>query len=249
LTARFDLGPLRAILLDIEGTATPIDFVYQVLSPYARTHLRAYLQQHRGSEAVRAAVEALRAEHSRDAQRQLNPPPWRDELPDSEAESVEAYVHWLMAQDRKATALKALQGLVWEAGYRKGELRSQVFPDVPQAFARWRRKKKDICIFSSGSILAQKLLFAHTAAGDLTPFIRTYFDTTTGAKTDQESYRRIAAAVELPAAEIAFLSDVVAELDAARLAGMHTALCARPGQPLPAKTEHPVIHSFDEIFP
>ena len=249
MTVRFDHGPLRAILLDIEGTTTAIDFVSQVLFPYARKHVQGFVQEHRGSEALRAAIEGLRAEHSGDAQRQLNPPPWREELADFEVESVVAYVHWLMDQDRKSTPLKALQGLIWEAGYRNGELRSHVFRDVPPALARWHQQEKDICIFSSGSVLAQKLLFAHTAAGDLTPFIRAYFDTTTGAKTDAESYRRIATALELRAAEILFLSDVIAELDAAQLAGMQTALCARPGQAPTATAEHPVIYTFDEICP
>jgi enolase-phosphatase E1 len=249
LTVPPDHTRIRALLLDVEGTTTPIDFVYKVLFPYARNHAKEFLRQHHASEEVCADIQGLRREHANDAQRGLNPPHWRDKSPDSQTESIVAYVHWVMDQDRKSTALKSLQGKVWEAGYHSGELRSQVFADVPLAFHRWRRQNKDIFIFSSGSVLAQKLLFANTTAGDLTRLIRGYFDTTTGAKTEAESYRRIGTAAELPASQILFVSDVAAELDAAHLAGVQTVLCVRPGKVLPQGCAHPVIHSFEEILP
>lgn len=240
---------MRAILLDIEGTITPIEFVYQVLFPYARDHLKEFLRQHRDSTYVSLDVEGLRKRFVTDLQQGLDPPAWRDDSADSHIESVVAYTQWLMNQDRKLTALKSLQGKIWEAGYQSGELRSEVYGDVPPAFSRWQRQKRDICIFSSGSVLAQELLFAHTTAGDLTPFVRTYFDTTIGSKVEVGSYGRIAAALGLSAPEIIFLSDVTSELDAAQVVGMGTALCVRPGRPQPAGCRHPVIHTFDEVFP
>ncbi len=239
---------VRAILLDIEGTTTPVDFVYQVLFPYARRHIKEFLHQHRDAEAVRADIADLRREHARDEENNLGPPPWRDETPDDELETVVAYVHWLMDEDRKSTALKSLQGKIWEAGYRSGELRGQVYEDVRPAFERWTGQQRTISIFSSGSVLAQKLIFGHSTAGDLSSFIRDYFDTTTGAKKEAASFNRIAAKLELSPSEILFISDATAELDAAKAAGMQTALCARSGPLLPPGV-HPVIHTFDEVFP
>ncbi len=239
---------VRAILLDIEGTTTPVDFVYQVLFPYARQHVKEFLRQHRDAEAVRADIAGLRREYAREEQSNLALPPWRDERPEDELETVVAYVHWLMDQDRKSTALKSLQGKIWEAGYHSGELRGQVYEDVRPAFERWTRQQKIISIFSSGSVLAQRLIFGHSTAGDLSGFIRDYFDTTTGAKREAASYRRIAAKLELPPSEILFLSDVTAELDAAKAAGMQTALCVRSGLLLPPGA-HPSVHTFDEVFP
>ena len=152
-----------------------------------------------------------------------------------------------MERDRKSTELKSLQGKIWEEGYRVGDLRGEVYPDVPPALERWRRQGIDIAIFSSGSVQAQRSLFTSTAAGDLTRFIRAYFDTTTGPKTAPDSYARIAAALERSPSEVLFLSDVGAELDAARTAGMRTALCVRtPGSAAPTGT-HPVIHAFDQL--
>jgi enolase-phosphatase E1 len=158
-----------------------------------------------------------------------------------------SYVHWLMDQDRKSTGLKSLQGKIWDEGYRAGELRGEVYPDVPPALDRWRRQGVDVAIFSSGSIQAQRSLFASTRAGDLTGFIRAYFDTTTGPKTAPDSYARIAAALERPPSEVLFISDIGAELDAARTAGIRTALCVR-GSGLVASTgTHFLIQSFDQL--
>ncbi len=240
----------RAILLDIEGTTTPLDFVTEVLFPYSRIHAKDFLKRHWSSEVVRTDVAGLRQEHAADWRGGLAPPPLQDSPPETQLESMVAYIHWLIDRDRKSTPLKSLQGKIWGEGYRNGELRSQVFGDVPPALTRWRQRNKEICIFSSGSVLGQKLLFAHTTAGDLTKFLFRYFDTTTGAKTDPESYRRIAADLERPSSEIIFVSDVVAELDAAQSAGLGTLLCVRPGnRPQPDMHRYTVIHTFDELFP
>ena len=238
---------MQALLLDIEGTTTPVEFVFQVLFPYARERVMQFLESHVGDSDVLADIGGLRNEHAVHGRQERNPPAWVDEPPQRRIESAVAYVHWLMDRDDKSTALKSLQGKIWEEGYRSGKLRSYVYPDVPTAFARWRKQNEAIWIFSSGSVLAQKLLFANTTEGDLTPFIRGYFDTTNGPKKEAESYRRIAAAITLPAPEILFVSDVVAELDAAEHAGMQTTLCVRPGRPQPDSSSHSIIRTFEEI--
>lgn len=143
-----------------------------------------------------------------------------------------------------------MQGKIWQKGYESGELKSEVFADVVRAFERWKAAEKTIAIYSSGSILAQQLLFRYTNHGDLTPFISDYFDTKTGAKRDAESYRTIASALKFPPTEtLAFVSDVVAELDAAEKAGFQTFLAIRQGnEPINNQTNHQPIHSFDEIL-
>ena len=239
----------RAILLDIEGTTTPVEFVYEVLFPFARLRAGEFISQNQHSAEVRADIEALRAEHERDAGSGREPPAWRDEPGDARIESATAYVHWLMDQDRKSTALKSLQGKIWEGGYRGGRLRGQVYSDVPPALARWRGQQRSVHIFSSGSVFAQKLLFAYNGHGDLTKHIDGYFDTDTGAKNVRASYEAIAAALDTNAAEVLFVSDVTAELDAARDAGMRTALCVRPGRPEPQTQSHRVIRTFAPLFP
>jgi len=233
------LNDIRAILLDIEGTTTPIAFVHQVLFPYARARVHDYLEQHGDDPAVRADVALLRAEYAAESSRSPDLPPW----------NPEAYVYWLMDRDRKSTGLKALQGRIWEAGYRTGELRGkgEVYHDVRPALERWHAAGKTIAIFSSGSIQAQRDLFANTTAGDLSSFLSGYFDTTTGPKRETGSYRRIAAALRQPPYTVLFISDVSAELDAARAAGMRTALCVRGTLPNEGPAGHPRIHSLAEL--
>jgi enolase-phosphatase E1 len=238
--------PVTALLLDIEGTTTPIDFVYQTLFPYARVQARDYLTAN--LKSAQSDIRALLDENAEDTRQGLAPPPFEGPPGQVSIDSVVAYIHWLMDLDRKSTPLKSVQGKIWEQGYRRGNLRSQVFDDVPRAFKRWRQQGRMIVIYSSGSVLAQKLLFAHTEAGDLTPFISEFFDTNVGAKEDPDSYRRIADALELRRSEIVFVSDVTAELDAAAVAGLQTRLCLRPGNPPTASGgSHTQIRTFDEI--
>jgi enolase-phosphatase E1 len=242
--------PISVILLDIEGATAPIDFVYQTLFPYARARVESFLAEHISDEQTQADIAALVEERERDARQGLDPPPLEDNpLEDQSPPSIARYVHWLMDQDRKSTPLKSLQGRIWEAGYRAGELRSEIFDDVARAMARWREQKKEICIYSSGSALAQKLLFAHTKAGDLTWLIRDYFDTNIGAKREAESYARIAAKLDCAPQEIVFISDATAELDAARDAGLQTLLCERPGNHPQPVSSHATIRNFDELLP
>jgi enolase-phosphatase E1 len=232
-------GPeARAILLDVEGTTTPVAFVYDVLFPYARQRLRRSM-----GAAPPPLLAAFAAEHAQEAPAP-GLPPWDDERPGL---SALAYARWLMERDRKSTALKALQGVIWDAGFASGELRGQVYDDVPPALRRWSREGRRVAIFSSGSTLAQRRIFGTTAWGDLTPQLAGFFDTTTGAKQDPSSYRAIAEALGCAPAEMLFVSDVVGELRAAREAGARTALCVRDGQEGPPPDGHPVIRSFDEI--
>ncbi len=239
----------RAVLLDVEGTTTPVQFVYEVLFPFARQRVREFIRQQQRSEEVRAYISSLREEHHADVEKGLDPPAWREGSGDCLVDAVTTYVHWLMDEDRKSTTLKSLQGKIWEAGYLGGSLRAPVYSDVSRAFVRWRGQGRGIYIYSSGSVLAQRLLFAHTTSGDLTGFIDGYFDTTTGAKTSADSYSAIGARIRLPAAEVLFISDVVAELDAAREAGMKSALCVREGRSETEMPGHQVICTFDVVFP
>ena len=249
MAASLDEGQFRALLLDIEGTTTPVDFVYRTLFPYARVKFEDFLRRHRDDDAVRGDLEWLRKQYRADEGQGLELPPWRGNSKDELLASAAAYGHWLIDHDSKVYALKLLQGKIWEEGYGNGELHGEVYPDVPPALARWSRQGRGIAIYSSGSILAQKLLFSSTAQGDLTRFLRAYFDTTSGTKTDAESYAKIAAALALPASGILFLSDTVRELDAARKAGMGTLLCVRGPNASPPGSTHPVINSFEEVFP
>jgi len=241
-------NPIQAILLDIEGTTTPIDFVFRTLFPFARQRLQQFLLEHGNEPSVRYDVDALRIQHRADAAEHLDPPLWVDDSPRAELASAAAYGAWLIDRDSKCSALKSLQGKIWQEGYRAGALHGEVYPDVPVAMARWSRQGKTICIFSSGSVLAQKLLFGSTDAGDLTGFIHAYFDTTTGPKNAPESYLRIAGTLALEARNILFISDVAKELDAARDAGMQTALCVRTESKESVSSAHPVVNSFEGIF-
>lgn len=248
MTTPVSTSGIRAVLLDIEGTTTPIAFVHDVLFSYARAHARDYLTKHFNSADVQSDIQLLGEEHANDLKNGKEPPPLAKVSQSAEIESFAAYINWLIDLDRKSTGLKSLQGKIWQEGYSSGRLRAQVFPDVAPALARWRAAGLTVNIFSSGSVLAQQLLFAHTEAGDLTAFINNYFDTSVGKKGEARSYRRIAETLSLQPGEILFISDVVAELLAAREAGMKTVLSIRPGnQPQTDADQFPVIHSFNQL--
>ena len=234
------------ILLDIEGTTTPIAFVTQTLFPYARAHMRSYLDRHGASPQYLALIDAFREEHAADERAGEPVLRWAEANADARG-SVQAYAEWLMDRDRKSPALKELQGYIWEEGYERGDLVGQVFEDVPRAFARWRRENVRLGIFSSGAVMAQRRLFRCSSAGDLSSFLHWYFDTHAGAKQDPASYRRIAEEVgELPP-DILFISDVVGELNAARTAGLGTVMTVRPGNLPQPPHDHRVVSSLDEI--
>jgi len=227
---------VRAVLTDIEGTTTPLSFVHEVLFPYARRRLDAACAS--GDPRFAEPLRALREEHGEETRIGFELPAFGNGAP---------YAHWLMDRDRKSTGLKQLQGILWEEGYRSGELQAQVWPDVAAAFRLWKEKGIRTRIFSSGSVLAQKLLFGHSDQGDLLPYLEGFHDTTTGPKQEASSYVAIAAAFALPPADILFLSDVTAELDAAREAGMRTGLFIRPGNRPAEENGHAVHRSFAEL--
>jgi len=239
---------VKAILLDVEGTTTPLAFVSDRLVPYARAHLQRHVEQHAAEPEYARLLEQLRGEHQRDREAGQPVPAISEEPAATPLGPVLAYLDWLMNRDRKSTTLKDLQGRVWEEGYRRGELQGEVFADVPGAFSRWRAQGLELGIFSSGSVLAQQLLFRYLSAGDLTGHLRWHFDTAVGPKGDAASYHRIAAAMTLPPQTVLFLSDVVRELDAARAAGLQTRLVVRPGNAaVRERHSHIVTETFDEV--
>lgn len=223
--------PIKAILTDIEGTTSAVSFVFDVLFPYAARHLPAFVSEHADEPAVAEQLDAVRRESGE---------------PEARVERVVAILLEWIAEDRKATPLKALQGMVWEQGYRAGLLKGHVYPDAVEALRRWHAEGYRLYVYSSGSIQAQKLIFGCSEAGDLSPLFSGYFDTTSGPKREAGSYRRIVEAIGLSAEEVLFLSDVVQELDAAREAGLPTIGLAREGGELAG---HPSVASFALIDP
>ena len=226
------------ILTDIEGTTSSISFVKDVLFPYARDALPAFVREHGNEPGVRQWLDMVATENGGICQ---------DEM------IVETLQGWI-DQDRKHTALKALQGMVWEAGYRDGDFAAPLYPDVAPALRAWHAEGHPLAVYSSGSVPAQKLLFANTDAGDLLPLFSGFFDTEVGHKRDTHSYRLIAERLDRSPADILFLSDVVAELDAARDAGMRTVLLDRlDDYPTPrtgdAANGHVRVESFAQIAP
>jgi enolase-phosphatase E1 len=241
---------VQVVLLDIEGTTTPVDFVYGTLFPFARERLHAYLEGVLPIDPeIQSAVDELRTQHNEEAATGQVAPDWLDEPLDARLQSVVAYVHWLMDRDRKSRPLKVLQGKIWEDGYRGGLLRGEVYADVPAALRRWIALGARVGIYSSGSVLAQRLLFAHSTAGDLTPLIQKHFDTSMGSKMEAASYRRIAEAIPATPASVLFISDVAKELDAANAAGLQTLLCVRPAIEQAADSgRYSEIHTFDDVL-
>lgn len=218
---------INAILTDIEGTTTDIDFVHKTLFPYARERMADFIHSHPNEPAVADAAAALGvAANDLDA-------------------IAKGLIGWI-DQDKKETALKALQGLIWVQGYESGDFTGHLYPDAHEGLKRWHDSGKQLHIFSSGSVKAQKLLYGYSDFGDLTPLFSGYFDTTTGAKREAIAYERISEAIGLPASQILFLSDVVAELDAAKAAGMQTCLLVRGATPDCAE-RHNAAENFDQI--
>ena len=239
---------ISTLLLDIEGTTTPISFVYDVLFPYARSRVEEFLCQHQNDPEIAAALQSLESENRAEAADDA--PSLENSTKEDFARNAAAYCLWLMSRDRKSTPLKAIQGRIWEQGYRSGELRGEVFPDVASAFQRWHDENRRIAIYSSGSVLAQQLLFGHSKYGNLASHISFFFDTQVGPKRAVESYLCIIQELKCRAEEVLFVSDVPEEIHAARQAGLQTALSIRPGNAAVKTTDVPglIIHSFDELL-
>jgi enolase-phosphatase E1 len=243
---------ISALLLDIEGTTSSVSFVFDVMFPFVRRELKPFLAQHWHTPNLQATCELIAQDAGATSFAQwcaknLASPDMASHTEAQQALVIEEVLR-LMDADVKATGLKQLQGLIWESGFDSGELQAHVYEDVPPALKRWNAAGKDVRIYSSGSIQAQKLFFGHTIQGNLLANFRGHYDTTIGSKRESASYVRIAAAMQYPAETILFVSDIVAELDAARSAGMQTRLAMRPGNAIqPAGHTHAAIHSFAEI--
>ena len=231
------------ILLDIEGTTTPVEYVFGVLFPFAKDNMEAFLQTHHHSLSVEADLKLLRLEYEADRTQGISIPEWNDNL----TTGVVPYIHYLIEVDRKSIGLKSLQGKIWEQGYRDGKLRSRIFPDIKPAFERWTRAGKQLFIFSSGSVLSQRLLFQYTEVGDLTGFLSGYFDTEIGAKKEPDSYRKIAQTIGVLPQKILFISDVTSELRASQSAGMQILFSFRPGNHSSDSEGFEVVNSFDLV--
>lgn len=244
--AQFEIKS-RGILLDIEGTVTPVAFVYNTLFPYARAHGPAFLKKHWHDDSLREARKQLIEQNKSD--RESGAPAIYGNTSEVDSSSVIDYFGWLIDRDSKATALKHIQGLIWRQGFESGELKSELFPDVVRALRRWSDERRTVAIYSSGSVLAQQQLFEHTTEGDVRPLLRAYFDTSVGAKREASSYVRITRELDIPVEQILFVSDILQELEAADSAGLQTRLCVRPGNaPIPKAHNYPVIRTFDELF-
>lgn len=221
---------IKAIVTDIEGTTSSLSFVKDVLFPYARARTAEFVRAHVTDPTVRKELDAVRGLAGKDL---------------GTEEIVAQLIRWI-DEDKKVTPLKALQGMIWEDGYKKGAFKGHLYEDAVRNLRRWLAQGIRLYVFSSGSVQAQKLLFGYSDFGDLAPLFSGYFDTTIGNKREADAYRKIAAAISLPPEEILFLSDIREELDAARAAGMQTLWLVRDGTPDPAAA-HRQIRDFDAI--
>ncbi len=219
--------PPAAVLTDIEGTTTPIAFVRDTLFPFARARMAAFLAAHAGDPEVAAELAEIR---------RLAPG-----VPE-----LETLLHW-MDQDAKVTPLKSLQGMIWRQGYLDGALKGEVYPDVAPSLRRWEKGGVRLFVYSSGSVAAPKLIFGYSSAGDLAPLFSGFFDTRVGGKREPDSYARLAIGMALPPAELLFLSDIEAELDAASAAGLRTCQLLRPQDGTEASDRHATAADFAEV--
>jgi enolase-phosphatase E1 len=219
---------IRALVTDIEGTTTSISFVKDLLFPYSRARIADFVSEHAREPEIRILLDRLRDRTSNGTDREIID-----------------LLHTYIDEDRKDPVLKDLQGRIWRHGYESSAFVSHLYPDVVPALRRWKERGIALYVFSSGSVEAQRLLFGHSQAGDLTPLFSGWFDTRAGKKTDPEAYRAIAMAIGTPASDIAFLSDVRGELDAAKAAGFSTyGVDREPGTDV---GDHPRVTSFDQL--
>ena len=227
------------LLLDIEGTTCPVNFVAETLFPYAANRLEPFLLDQASQEPVQSLLRdvehAWQCDSDTHAQALLRQTRQMERSTAADDElavvSTAAYLRLLIEQDRKLTALKDLQGMIWEAGYANGDLVAPLFADVPPALQRWHNAGMVLAVYSSGSVWAQQLLYTHSSAGDLRHLFTHWFDTRNGAKQQPESYRSIANTMCTAPETVLFISDALAECEAARIAGMAVIFSTRPGNP------------------
>ncbi len=222
---------INAIVTDIEGTTSSIHFVHEVLFPYSKKHLKNFLQQHQNEPNIAAILKDVRE---------------TIQNPSADLNTIEnTLMNWIN-EDKKITSLKTLQGFIWQQGFEKGELKAHLYPDADEYLNKWYLQNINLYVYSSGSIFAQKLFFGHSEFGDLTSIFKGYFDTTIGAKREQNSYQAIADTIGVTPETILFLSDIKEELDAAKQIGMRTYWLIREGN-VPTTSEHPIARNFSEI--
>lgn len=233
------------LLLDIEGTTCPVDYVARTLFPYAVEALEEFLSEHGGDTEVQALIEQIRWAWEEDNHEQART------LYQQHAKGsphCTPYIRWLIREDRKLTPLKSLQGKIWNLGYQKGDLQAPLFDDISTALHRLKRQGIILASYSSGSIEAQHLLYQYSNAGNLKPLFSHWFDTTTGQKKDAESYKTISEAMNAEADRVTFISDVNAELQAARMAGMNAIFSDRPGNPETSSNGFPALKSWTNLL-
>ena len=239
------MKPVQHYLLDIEGTVSPLAYVHEVMFPFVRIHLDAFLQTHWDEPEVTDAVQRIVREAGGTSFMEFT---GGATIPIA-LDVVKKEILRMMDHDKKTTGLKELQGLIWQQGFASKELIAPLYSDIPVALKRWKEQGRRAWIYSSGSIDAQKLFFRHSNAGDLTGFLSGYFDTATGPKKEAGSYIKIAQKIGTQSASILFISDIADELNAARQVGMQTALAARPGNALqPDSHGHTILESFNELI-
>ena len=222
---------IKAIVTDIEGTTTSLAFVKEVLFPYSRSYLGTFVKDRQTDPIVVGLISDVAKEVNREL---------------SLDEAIEQLLLW-SNEDKKITPLKALQGLIWEDGYRRGAFVGHIYADVLPKLRQWHRQGISLYIYSSGSVYAQKLLFGNTLEGDLTPLFSGYFDTRIGGKRETESYKKIAQETGFKPEQTLFLSDIKEELDAAKAAGYQTVWLCRDSEPN-ATAEHLQVLDFNSIF-
>ena len=236
------------LLLDIEGTTTPISFVHDVLFPYAREAFSGFLREHQFREDVQVAIDAVLEQHKLDLEQGEDVPPL------GESDSMEEfqrmllrYLLWQMDHDKKTHGLKSLQGKIWKEGYAKGELKGEVFGEVAEVFAALKEQGKPIYIYSSGSVQAQVLLFGQTTVGDLLPYLSGHFDTETGGKKEAQSYVVIAEKIGVAPERILFATDILEEAVAANAAGVQAVMMERPGNHSQPSHSFPVLKDLRSL--
>ena len=236
------------LLLDIEGTTCPVSFVSDVLFPFAKQELSHYIKQHWDKSPDNEQIKAAKKEWLDD--RSTESVQIKQQVIKGESEEMDGliqYLKHLISIDKKSTALKDLQGKIWEHGYNNGDLKSQLFPETAECLREWRKQGLALSVYSSGSIQAQKLLYRHSPAGDLEKLFSHWFDTHTGPKKSTESYIKIAEQLGSSPNKIWFVSDNGAECDSARSAGMHTLFSLRDGNPDRDPRDHTVVQSLREV--
>ena len=237
-----EFSALSAVVLDIEGTTCPVDFVADTLFPYAANHLQQHLQRHGETDALQQLLQLVWDAWAKESDPDAPPLP-----PGRQPTATVPYLQWLIIQNRKFTPLKDLQGQIWADGYSNGNLLAPLYIDVAPALGAWRQQGIQLAVYSSGSVQAQQLLYGHTSDGDLRNRFERWYDTKLGPKRQSSSYIALCADLDLTPATVLFISDSNAELAAAAAAGLQVCGCQRPGNPEPIADQWPAIQQFADL--